>query len=62
MLVLTRDKGQAVRVGETIITIYQVRGESVRLTFDGPRDVEIVRCEIDRRNETERPRATDRPG
>ena len=60
MLVLSRDKGQSVRVGETIITIFGVKGDRVRMTFDGPSSVPIVRTEIDKRESAkERTGATE---
>ncbi len=48
MLVLSRKKGERIRVGENVfITVIETRGDRVRLGFDAPLEVKIIRCEID---------------
>jgi carbon storage regulator CsrA len=48
MLVLTRKADEQILIGEDIkITLVRVRGNSVRLGIDAPRDVRIVRGELD---------------
>lgn len=47
MLVLTRKIGEQIIVNDNIVlTVVDVRGDSVRLAFDAPRDVKIYRGEI----------------
>jgi len=47
MLVLTRKAQQEIRVGENItITILRVKGQSVRVGIEAPRDIKIVRGEL----------------
>lgn len=47
MLVLTRKAKQQIQVGENIvITILQVRGQAVRVGIEAPREVRVVRGEI----------------
>jgi len=47
MLVLTRKKGQALRIGGAVVRILATRGGFVRLGIDAPADVPIVREEVD---------------
>jgi carbon storage regulator len=47
MLVLSRMKGQQVVVGGTItVTVLEVRGDKVKLGFDGPAEIPIHRQEV----------------
>lgn len=50
MLVLTRKRGERVVVsfGErrAVVTLVEVRGDKVRIGFDGPHDVKFWRQEI----------------
>lgn len=47
MLVLTRKKGERVMIGDDIvITIIDVRGDSVRIGLDAPKGVPIQRAEV----------------
>jgi carbon storage regulator len=47
MLVLTRKKGQRIRIGSTVeITVLEVRGGSVKLGFEAPANITIHRDEI----------------
>jgi carbon storage regulator CsrA len=47
MLVLTRKSQQQIRVGgEITITVLSVKGKSVRIGIDAPREVRVVRGEL----------------
>ena len=47
MLVLTRKVGEQVLIGEDIVvTVLDVRGDSVKIGFDAPRGVKIQRAEM----------------
>jgi len=47
MLVLTRKTNQQIRIGENVvITILHVKGQSVRVGIEAPRQVRVVRSEI----------------
>lgn len=47
MLVLTRKVGQRIVIGENIvISVADIRGDSVRLAIEAPTDVKIYRGEI----------------
>jgi carbon storage regulator len=48
MLVLSRKVGERVRIGEDIVvTIVDIRGDKVRLGFEAPDDIPIVRTELE---------------
>jgi len=48
MLVLTRKANEQILIGDDIkITLLRVRGNSIRLGIDAPREVRIVRGELD---------------
>lgn len=47
MLVLSRNKGESVVLGDDVtVTVVDVRGGKVRLSFDAPRSVSIHRKEV----------------
>jgi carbon storage regulator CsrA len=47
MLVLTRKLQEQIKIGdEIVITILQVRGQSVRVGIQAPRDVRVLRAEL----------------
>lgn len=47
MLVLSRTKGQQIVVGGTItVTVLEVRGDKVKLGFNGPAEIPIHRQEV----------------
>lgn len=47
MLVLTRKVGESIRVGADVrIIVTKISGDRVRLVFDAPKSVDIVRTEI----------------
>ena len=39
MLALTRRPGESILVGRTVVTVVEVNGRQVRLSFDGPDSV-----------------------
>ena len=54
MLVLSRKKGERIRIGDAIhLTVLEVRGGTVRLGIDGPASVPIHRAEVYRRIQAE---------
>ena len=54
MLVLSRIRGERVVIGQNItVTILEVRGDKVKLGFEGPADVPIHRQEVHQRIERE---------
>lgn len=47
MLVLARKKGQVIKLGPDItITVLDIRGDTVRLGIDAPRNLPVHRLEI----------------
>ena len=47
MLVLSRQRDEAVLIGDDIIVrVVDIRGDKVRLGFDAPKDVKIHREEV----------------
>ena len=47
MLVLTRKPGEKIFIGDNIsLTVVEVKGDSVRIAVEAPRDVKIYRGEI----------------
>jgi len=47
LLALTRKPGERIVIGDAItVTVVEVRGDSVRLAIDAPREVKIFRGEI----------------
>jgi carbon storage regulator len=47
MLVLSRRAGERLVIGGTItLTVIEVRGDTVRLGIDAPRDVRVHRAEV----------------
>lgn len=63
MLVLTRKMHQKIEIGGNIVvTVLSVKGNSVRLGIEAPRDVRVVRGELDRKSDSipaELPAATE---
>ena len=54
MLVLTRKLDEEILIGEDIkVTLIRVRGNTVRIGIEAPRDVRIVRGELERIDETQ---------
>lgn len=46
-LVLSRKPGQQIVIGESVITLTQVRGQVAKIAVDAPKHVRIVRAELD---------------
>ncbi len=47
MLVLTRKPGEKIFIGDNVsLTVVEVKGDSVRIAVDAPRDIKIYRGEI----------------
>ncbi|MFL4473857.1 carbon storage regulator CsrA [Paeniglutamicibacter sp. MACA_103] len=47
MLVLTRKVGEQVLIGEDIVvTVLDVKGDSIKIGFDAPRGIKIQRAEM----------------
>lgn len=53
-LVLTRKSGESVRIGEAIVKIASIDGNKVSLAITAPQEIEIVRTEIDTRDNAAR--------
>lgn len=54
MLVLTRKPGETIRIGDNIkITVSRASREEVRLAFDAPAEVVILREELWQKKQTE---------
>lgn len=52
MLVLTRKISQQIQIGDgVVITILQVKGNSVRVGIEAPREVRVVRGELEPKND-----------
>jgi carbon storage regulator len=50
MLVLSRRRQEAIRIGEDVyITVLEIDGGKVRLGITAPLSVEVMRVELDRR-------------
>jgi len=49
MLVLTRKLDEAIQIGDNIkITVLRVKGNTVRIGIDAPKDVRVIRDELER--------------
>jgi carbon storage regulator len=47
LLVLTRRPQQSLRIGhDVIITVLEIKGDSVRIGIEAPRDVDVHRSEV----------------
>jgi carbon storage regulator len=47
MLVLTRNEGQAIRIGDDVkLTVVSTKGGQVRIGIEAPRDLTILRAEL----------------
>jgi len=56
MLVLTRKASEEILIGDDIkITLVRVRGNSVRVGIEAPREIRVVRAEIDQATPKSRP-------
>jgi len=56
MLVLSRKSQEQIRIGDNIVvTILRVKGNTVRVGIEAPRDVNVVRGELPRRTSVTAP-------
>ncbi|WP_372778918.1 carbon storage regulator [Litorivivens sp.] len=56
MLVLNRTPGQVFTIGDDIrITIVSVNGKNVRVGIEAPREVTVLRAELEKRDAPEKP-------
>jgi carbon storage regulator len=56
MLVLSRKVGEKILVGKDVwLTVVQIDGNKVRIGFEAPTDVPIIRNELIPRNEPKKP-------
>lgn len=46
MLALTRKSGQSFYVGEARVVIVLVKGQSVRVGIEAPKEIKVVRSEL----------------
>jgi len=47
VLILTRRIGESIRVGDDIVvTVFEIRGDSVRVGIEAPRSVQVHRQEV----------------
>lgn len=47
MLVLSRKPGQKIHIGDNVtVTVVEIQGNRVRLAFEAPQDVHILRGEL----------------
>jgi len=52
MLVLSRKQGESIRIGKNVwVTVVDIGKKAVRLAFDAPADVEILRSELEEQRE-----------
>lgn len=58
-LVLTRNVGEMLRIGEAKVTIGAVRGEQVKLVIEAPAHIHVSRGEFPEAEHAERQRAKD---
>jgi carbon storage regulator CsrA len=62
MLVLTRKANEQIQIGDNIvITILQVKGQSVRVGIEAPREVRVLRSELPRGEECPAEHSTAEP-
>lgn len=60
MLVITRKKGETIKIGKDIeITVVKLDDGSVKLAIDAPKDITILRKELYKEVEAENRHATE---
>jgi carbon storage regulator len=56
MLVLTRKSGEKIHIGaDIVVTVLEINGNKVRIGFDAPGDIAILRAELRAAEATDRP-------
>ena len=54
MLILTRKKNETIQIGdEIVITVIRVSGNKVRLGVSAPREMRVMRIELEAHDESE---------
>mgnify|MGYP001362341550 CR=1 FL=1 len=62
MLILSRKKGEAIKIGDDIeITVIAVQGDQVKIGIDAPKTVEVYRKEIYEQIQEENKQAASSP-
>lgn len=46
MLILSRQKGEAIRIGDTVVTVASIHKTKVRLGIEAPKGVAVHRQEV----------------
>jgi len=47
MLVLSRKRGEELRIGDYVVTVVRIENNQVRLGITAPRDVKVLRAELE---------------
>ena len=54
MLVLSRKERETIKIGDDItITITRVNGERVKVGIEAPKELRVIRCELETKTEGE---------
>jgi carbon storage regulator len=51
MLMLTRKRNESIRIGRAVVTVSKISQSSVILGIDAPKEIEIVRSELEEQGE-----------
>jgi len=46
MLCLSRKAGEAIRIGDAVVTIEKIRGKQVKLAIKAPSEIKVIRQEL----------------
>lgn len=51
MLTLSRKVGEKITIGDNIVlTVVEVRGDKVRIGIDAPKEIKVMRTELEAKN------------
>ncbi len=53
MLVLSRKPGESIRIGSAVLTVLSVQGNRVEIGIEAPRDVRVLRHELEQAAESQ---------
>ena len=53
MMVIKRRAGQSVRIGDVTVVVLEVQRSAVRLGIEAPRELEVVRSELESKEKTD---------